>query len=154
MIKMTKNLFLIVALVGGAIGFSSCSTTSTNTTANNTTANKNTTVTNTTTTTTTKTETNTTAPSNTNEKAKTETASTGEKIGVEECDNFIEKYDACISSKVPEASREQLKKSIEQWRTSWKQLAANPQTKSTLTSACKQAMESTKQSTAAYGCAW
>ena len=43
---------------------------------------------------------------------KTTTAATpamkvpaGEKIGVPECDDFIAKYDACVSSKVPEAAR-------------------------------------------------
>ena len=37
----------------------------------------------------------------------TTTVSAGEKIGVPECDDFIAKYDACVSSKVPEAARVQ-----------------------------------------------
>src|SRR5437588_686465 len=43
-------------------------------------------------------------------------ASTGEKIGVPECDDFIAKYDACVSSKVPEAARAQYKNALAQWR--------------------------------------
>src|ERR1700730_11030229 len=68
----------------------------------------------------------------------TTTASSGEKIGVPECDDFIAKYDACVSSKVPEAQRAQYKSTIDQWRSSWKKLAENPATKGTLAAAWKQ----------------
>src|SRR6266576_905634 len=64
--------------------------------------------------------------------AKSTTASTGEKIGVPECDEFIAKYDACVSSKVPESARAQYKSAVAQWRASWKKLAENPATKATL----------------------
>ncbi|PYX63659.1 MAG: hypothetical protein DMG78_31445, partial [Acidobacteria bacterium] len=45
---------------------------------------------------------------------------TGEKIGVPECDDFIAKYDACVSSKVPETARAQYQNAVKQWRDSWK----------------------------------
>lgn len=80
--------------------------------------------------------------------------STGDKIGVPECDNYIEKYEVCISGKVPEAARAQMKTSFEMTRKSWKDLAANPQTKASLASACKQATEMAKQSMSAYACEW
>ena len=78
--------------------------------------------------------------------------STGEKIGVPECDDFIAAYDACVSGKVPEAARAQFKASIEQWRTSWRQLAANPNTKASLAQACKQSAEQARVSMKAYNC--
>jgi len=81
-------------------------------------------------------------------------SSTGEKIGVADCDNFIAAYDACVSDKVPEAARAQYKKSIEQWRSSWRQLAANPNTKATLAGACKQAAEQAKVSLKSYNCSF
>ena len=85
--------------------------------------------------------------------AKAATASTaGEKIGVPECDEFIAAYDACVSSKVPEAARAQYKTAIAQWRSSWSKLAENPQTKASLTVACKQAAESSRASMKTYGC--
>lgn len=77
-----------------------------------------------------------------------------EKIGVPECDNFIAAYDACVSSKVPEAARAQYKASIEQWRSSWKTLANNPATKASLAAACKQSAEQAKTSLASYNCTW
>jgi hypothetical protein len=83
----------------------------------------------------------------------TTTASTSdEKIGVPECDEFIAKYEAC-TSKVPEIARAQYKSAIEQWRSSWKKLAADPQTKGTLAAACKQAAEQQAAAWKMYGCA-
>ena|ERR1051326_256249 len=79
-------------------------------------------------------------------------ASSGEKIGVPECDEFIAKYDACVSSKVPEAARAQYKNALAQWRESWRGLAQNPQTKSTLVSVCKQAAEQQANALKSYGC--
>ena len=84
----------------------------------------------------------------------TTTASSGEKIGVPECDDFIAKYDACVSSKVPEAARAQYKSAIAQWRASWKKLAENPATKGTLASACKQAAAQQETALKSYGCSW
>jgi hypothetical protein len=77
---------------------------------------------------------------------------TGESIGVPECDKYLADYDACISGKVPEVARAQYKSSIEQMRTSWRQLAANPNTKATLAGACKTAAEQAKVALKSYNC--
>lgn len=82
------------------------------------------------------------------------TTSAAGDIGVAECDDFLKKYEACVSGKVPAAAQATFKTSMEQWRTSWKQLAANPQTKSTLAAACKSSMDSAKTSLASYNCTW
>src|SRR6266849_4889082 len=89
---------------------------------------------------------------NSNKTTTTTTTAAGEKIGVPECDDFIAKYDACVSSKVPEAARAQYKNALAQWRESWRGLAQNPQTKSTLVSACKQAAEQQAAALKSYGC--
>jgi hypothetical protein len=80
------------------------------------------------------------------------TVASGDKIGVAECDDFIAAYDACVSSKVPEVARAQYKTAIEQWRSGWKRLADNPQTKPTLAAACKQTIEQARASMKAYDC--
>jgi hypothetical protein len=87
-------------------------------------------------------------------KTTNTTASSGEKIGVPECDDFIAKYDTCISSKVPEAQRAQYKSTIDQWRSSWKKLAGNAATKGTLAAACKQAAAQQEAALKSYGCKW
>ena len=84
----------------------------------------------------------------------TTTVSAGEKIGVPECDDFIAKYDACVSSKVPEAARVQYKSAVAEWRKSWKKLADNPATKGSLAAACKQAAEQQAAALKTYGCTW
>jgi len=80
------------------------------------------------------------------------TASAGDKIGVPECDDFIAKYETCVSGKVPEIARAQYQSAVKQWKESWKKLAENPQTKGTLVSACKQAREQQEAALKSFGC--
>lgn len=75
-----------------------------------------------------------------------------DSIGVPECDNYISKYLACVSGKVPEASRAQLQASLDQMRTAWKQAAATDAGKASLAQACSAANDAAKQSMTAFGC--
>ena len=84
----------------------------------------------------------------------TSTTSSGDKIGIAECDDFIAKYEACVSGKVPTAARASYQSALKQWRESWKKLAENPQTKGTLAAACKQAKEQQEAALKSYGCTW
>jgi len=93
---------------------------------------------------------NSTNPASTSGTAST--ASSAEKIGVAECDDFIAKYDACVSGKVPEAQRAMYKNAIDQWRKGWKQLADNPATKPTLAAQCKKIADQQNTALKAYGC--
>lgn len=90
-----------------------------------------------------------------NKAANTSTTSTsGEKIGVPECDDFLAKYESCVTGKVPAAAQATYKAGMEQWRKSWKDLAANPQTKATLTQICKTQLDNAKSSLSSFGCSW
>jgi hypothetical protein len=82
----------------------------------------------------------------------TTTAGSSDSIGVAECDAYIAAYEKCVKEKVPEAARAQTNAALAQSRKSWKELAANPQTKATLAGACKTAMDAARQSMKAYGC--
>ena len=96
-----------------------------------------------------------TAAGNAGKAANTSTASTsGEKIGVPECDDFLAKYEACVTGKVPAAAQATYKAGMEQWRKSWRDLAANPQTKATLTQICKTQLDNAKTSLSSFGCSW
>jgi hypothetical protein len=77
-----------------------------------------------------------------------------DKVGIAECDTFITAYETCVSSKVPEAARANLKASVATWRTQWKKLADNPQTRGTLAAACKTQREATMTAMKAYNCTW
>jgi len=92
--------------------------------------------------------------SGTSTSGTTGTSSSGDKIGIPECDDFLAKYEACVSGKVPEQARAAYANSLKQWKDSWKQLAANPQTKGSLAAACKQAREQQETALKSYGCTW
>jgi len=79
-------------------------------------------------------------------------APAAQAVGVAECDNFITAYENCVSSKVPEASRAALQNAVATWRTQWKKLADNPQTRGTLAAACKTQLEATRTQMKPYGC--
>lgn len=104
----------------------------------------------------TETENSNTMAGNSNKATTTTTTTTtttaGDKIGVPECDDFIAKYEAC-TSKVPAAGQAAYKSAVDQWKASWKKLAANPATKGTLAAACKQAAEQQAAAWKTYGCA-
>ena len=78
----------------------------------------------------------------------------GEKVGIAECDNFITAYETCVASKVPEAARANLRDSVTTWRTEWKKLADNPQTRAGLAGACKAHRDATVTAMKAYDCTW
>jgi hypothetical protein len=82
------------------------------------------------------------------------TMSSGDKIGVAECDDYIAKYEACLRDKVPAAGRAQMETSFKQARDAWKKAAETPQGKASLAAACKQASDAAAAGMKAYGCSW
>jgi hypothetical protein len=86
--------------------------------------------------------------------AHTPVASSGEKVGVPECDQFLASYESCISGKVPEAQRAQFNAGLTQWRSSWKKLAETPQGKATLPGICKTQLDTAKTTMKAFACTW
>ncbi|MDQ1523628.1 MAG: hypothetical protein QOE47_1552 [Pyrinomonadaceae bacterium] len=136
---MIKRLFLTLTfcvscalLLGACGGANSNNTAATNAPAANSNAGK--------------------AATNTAATPATTVAAAGDKIGVPECDDYLAKYESCVSTKVPAAARAQYESTLAQTRKSWRDLAANPQTKASLAQACKQATESARTSLKAMGC--
>ena len=83
------------------------------------------------------------------------TASTsGDKIGVPECDDYIAKYESCLRTKVPEASRAAMESSFKAARDGYKKSAETPQGKAALAGICKQASDSAAASMKPFGCSW
>ena len=90
----------------------------------------------------------------TNSPSKETSSSSAGAIGVPECDDFIAKYDACVSGKVPGAARAQYKNALEEWRKSWRQAASTPEGKASLAAACKQIAEQQRTAMKSFGCAF
>jgi BRCT domain type II-containing protein len=108
-----------------------CSKTDTMSNSNSTTSNSNKTTTTTTTST---------------------TSSTGDKIGVPECDDYLAKYEACVNGKVPDMARAQFNSAMKTTRDAWRKAASTPEGKAGLAAACKQATEQARTSMKSYGC--
>lgn len=96
----------------------------------------------------------------TNVEAKAEAPADGgaagsaaDKIGVAECDEYIEKYAKCIGDKVPAPARKQMQEGLDLSVKQWKEAAVGP-AKDGLVTACKAALDAAKQSTTSLGCAW
>ncbi|MEZ4225026.1 MAG: hypothetical protein R3B13_28995 [Polyangiaceae bacterium] len=74
--------------------------------------------------------------------------------GVPECDTYLSKYEKCVDEKVPEVAKPGIKQSIDRMRTTYRTSAQNPAAKVGLAQGCQQALETTKQAMASYGCTW
>jgi len=148
-----KSFISIAAVLCFAVISFGCGGSSTN--SSSTTANKPANVSNTTNTasTTTTSTVNTSAPANT-DVAKADASEPN--TGVAECDEYIKKYEAClttIAAKAPQAAPG-LKTSFEAQRNGFKAAASTPQGKAALTGTCKQAMDTAKASTAQWCTNW
>ena len=92
--------------------------------------------------------TNTAANTATNTASSTET-SKADSVGVPECDEYIQKYEACltmIAAKAPQA-QPALKQSFEAQRSGFKSAASTSQGKTILASQCNGFIETAKTST-------
>lgn len=79
-------------------------------------------------------------------------SSNGSPIGIAACDEYLDKYQACITAKVPEPTRTSLLQSLAASREAWRQSMGSPGAEEALSSACTQAREAAKPSLQAYGC--
>ena len=72
-------------------------------------------------------------------------------VGVAECDDYIAKMTACVD-KLPEAQKASTLQSFEASKKAWTEQAANPEAKAQLSTACKTALDTAKQSLSSLGC--
>ena len=75
-----------------------------------------------------------------------------QSTGVAACDDFLAKYDTCVTSKLPEAQRATYKAQLDQTRKSWVDMSKNPAAKSAMEASCKQTLDAMKTALQAYGC--
>ena len=106
-----------------------------------------------------KTESASPAPSAASESKTAPTASTAPPatagvIGVAACDEYLNKWETCLATKVTGDAREQVKVALDATRDAWKRAVATPEGKAGLAAACEQAAELAKMQVAAYGCSW
>lgn len=73
-------------------------------------------------------------------------------IGVDECDSYLQKYETCLTSKVPAQKQQGFRTKLEFQRTEWRRAAADPAGRDTLVQQCKEANTLAKDTFASYGC--
>lgn len=73
-------------------------------------------------------------------------------IGIAACDDFLKKYEACVTSKVPAAQQAAFQGQFDQMRKAWSDAAKNPGVKASLEGACKQSAEQVKTAMSGFGC--
>lgn len=73
-------------------------------------------------------------------------------VGIAECDDYLRKYEACLTGHVPAEARDMLQQSLVATRNAWRQASANAQSAEALRNACVQARDTTRASLQAYGC--
>lgn len=78
-------------------------------------------------------------------------AATGGEIGIAECDDYINKYKACMD-KLPAEGRAAYQQGLDQMVSAWKQVPT--EARSSLAEGCKMATENAKTAMQAMGCEW
>ena len=75
-----------------------------------------------------------------------------EKIGIPECDEFVAKYEACITDHVPEAKQRQYRENIAAWSKAWRQQMVNTTARDVVAAACKRHIIASRESMKSFGC--
>jgi hypothetical protein len=82
------------------------------------------------------------------------TGLSAQTTGVAACDDFLKKYEACVTSKIPAAQKATFQGQLDQMRKAWSDAAKAPGAKATLEGACKQSAEQMKAAMSGFGCAF
>jgi hypothetical protein len=75
-------------------------------------------------------------------------------VGVPECDEYIERYAACLKDNVPAAQRALMAKSLKTMRSAWKKAAYTDVGRRGLARACKTALSTARKTMSAFKCDW
>ena len=85
-------------------------------------------------------------------EAPAATAANADAIGITACDDYLDKYAACIADKVPSETRATLQASLDQTRDAWRAALSSGSSKNDLEAACQTMYDSAKTAMSAYGC--
>jgi len=75
-----------------------------------------------------------------------------DRIGIAECDDYIDRYEACLAAHVPLEARDALQSALQQTRSTWRKSAAATSNRAAMASVCSNARSAARPSLAARGC--
>lgn len=87
-----------------------------------------------------------------NNSTSSNSRATAEKIGIAECDEFVAKYETCISDHVPDKEKRQYQENIDMWRRLWRDMAAKSDDKPGLAKVCKRKIEEAREAMQSFKC--
>jgi len=82
------------------------------------------------------------------------TGLSAQTTGVAACDDFLKKYEACVTSKIPAAQKGMFQGQLDQMRKAWSDAAKAPGVKETLEATCTQSAEQLKAAMSGFGCSF
>jgi hypothetical protein len=82
------------------------------------------------------------------------TTSTTEKVGLLECDTYVDRYSRCITRNVPAAQQPSLVQGLETNIRRWQGMMSSGPGRTDAGNECQRAFDQTKQAMTAYGCVW
>jgi len=86
------------------------------------------------------------------------TGAGGQATGIAACDEYLDKYQACLEAKVPESARAAMKDAFQAQRDAWRQSAAaakdNDAMREQLAKNCTEALAAARAPMQQYGCEW
>jgi hypothetical protein len=80
------------------------------------------------------------------------TGLSAQTTGIAACDDFLKKYEARVTSKVPVAQKATFQGLLDQMRKAWSEAAKAQGAKATLEGACQQSAEQMKAAMSGFGC--
>ncbi len=78
----------------------------------------------------------------------------GGKVGIKICDEVLEKYERCIRTKIPRASRATLLRAVAQWRELWRKQAKTTDGRASLKETCKTTGDALRRAMQTFKCRW
>ncbi len=78
----------------------------------------------------------------------------GPRVGIPECDNYLDKYGTCLVEHVPESTRPLMAKSLSDTREAWRRAASEEGGRAQLLETCKSAAAAARRAMKAFGCEW
>jgi len=76
------------------------------------------------------------------------------KLGVEACDDYADRYRACIAEKVPTIERDGHTRALAAQLAAWVAAKADPKLAPALDGECAAAAEAARATTRVFGCVW
>jgi hypothetical protein len=84
--------------------------------------------------------------------ANSEPLASPEKIGIPECDEFVTKYEECITDHVPAEKQRQYRENIRAWSQLWRQRMVSSTPRDIVVAACQRHVIASRESMKSFGC--